>query len=227
MRGNDMTGGEMIHRGIGPSARIRAAVALAALALTQTACSAAQSKAQDARPQLSGFYLTHAVALDDPRWRIEDLACRGSCSLAGFHYLQDLLKDPKNNKTPVKELLQQVDEFTKKESATLLTPSAREAAAKYDPADDPVIEECKPDHDGWRHQLLAPLPMKIEQYDDKVLLRYEYWNAVRTVYLKGSDPTGVAPTRLGHSTGRYEGKTLVVETAGISPNLLLVPGLGS
>lgn len=205
---------------------------LAALAISCPAYAAQSGAAQtnDAKswPDLAGFYLTQAVSLDDTRWRVEDLACRSSCSLAGFRYLQALLSDPKNNDRSVKILLKEVAEFSKKESIGLMMPEARRRADKYDPADDPVIEQCKPDKDGWKHQLLAPLPMKIDQYDDRVELRYEYWNVVRTAYTDGRGyPSGAAPTRLGHSTGRYDGKTLVVETTGILPNLFQLPGMGS
>jgi hypothetical protein len=207
----------------GLRSRIRAAFWVALLAAGTVQASGAKD-----RPNLAGFYLTHSVALDDPRWRIEDLACRGSCSLGGFHYLQKLLSDPRNNERPVKDLLKDVGEFSKKESAGLMTKAARRQAEHYDPAADPVIEECRPEHDGWKHQLLAPLPMQIEQDDEKVLLRYEYWNAVRTVYIdgRGYQPKA-APSRLGQSIGRYEGKTLVVETTGIIPNLFGLPGMGS
>ena len=38
-----------------------------------------------------------------------------------------------------------------------------------------------PDGDGLRHQITAPLPIRIDQYDDRVVINYEYWKAVRTV----------------------------------------------
>src|SRR5262245_37699235 len=73
-----------------------------------------------AQPKLAGFYLTHSVALDDPRWRIEDLACRGSCSLGGFKHLQELLADPKNSERSIKDLLKDVSAFSKQESVALM-----------------------------------------------------------------------------------------------------------
>ena len=70
--------------------------------------------------------------------------------------------------------------------------------------------------------------MEIEQFDDKVIFRYEYWNAVRTVYLDGRAlPPDASRTRLGHSTGYYEGNTLVVETTHVIPNVIGVPGGGA
>lgn len=210
--------------GVSRGRLVACAMTLGAALLAGVAAHA--GKAKD-RPDLAGFYLTHAVALDDPRWRIEDLACRGSCSLGGFKHLQTSLNDPKNSDRSVKELLKDVAAFSKKESQGLMNAAAMKKAAEYDPAADPVIEECKPDHDGWKHQLLAPLPMKIVQRDDRVELQYEYWNVVRTVYTDGRGyQTNVPSSRLGQSIGRYEGKTLVVETTGILPNLFQLPGMG-
>ncbi len=60
-----------------------------------------------------------------------------------------------------------------------------------------------------------PVPIEIEQQSDRVILRYEYMDAVRTVYLDGrSHPLDALPQVLGHSLGRYEGSTLVIETTG-------------
>ena len=47
----------------------------------------------------------------------------------------------------------------------------------------------------------------------------------RTVHLNmPSHPDGVAPTRAGHSIGRWEGDTLVVDTIGFEPGILLADG---
>ena len=75
----------------------------------------------------------------------------------------------------------------------------------------------------WR-----PSQMQIEQFDDRVIFRYEYWNAVRTVYLdERAYPADAPHTRLGHSIGRYEGDTLIVETTHVIPNVIGVPGRGA
>jgi hypothetical protein len=71
---------------------------------------------------------------------------------------------------------------------------------------------------GFMRQVLNPLPLEITQYDDRLVIRYEAENAVRTVYLDGrAPPPDILPSRLGHSTGRYEGAVLVIETEGILP----------
>ena len=70
---------------------------------------------------------------------------------------------------------------------------------------------------GFVEQLTAPLPIRIEQRDDRVILSYEEWNVVRTIYMDGrSHPQNAPVSRYGHSVGRYEGSALVIETTGIA-----------
>jgi hypothetical protein len=58
-----------------------------------------------------------------------------------------------------------------------------------------------------------PVPIEIEQHTDRVILRYEYMDGLRTVYLDGRSRPPEAPRDvLGHSIGRYEGSTLVIES---------------
>ncbi len=66
-----------------------------------------------------------------------------------------------------------------------------------------------------------PVPIEIEQRPDRVILRYEYMDAVRTVYLDGrSHPPDARPEVLGHSVGRYEGSTLIIESTGFTSSYI-------
>ena len=183
---------------------------------------------EDGRPDIEGVWTNALLSPEDPRWRIEDLACaRSGCSLTGFKYLQALLQDPENDGRSVKELFYEMWDYEKKRNADLLTPVAQKKQAEYDPAQGAALD-CTPEGDSLRHQITAPVPMQIEQSDDKVIFRYEYWNAVRTVYLDGrAYPPDAPPTRLGHSIGRYEGSTLIVETTHVISNIISVPGGGA
>ena len=183
---------------------------------------------EDGRPNIEGVWTNALLSPEDPRWRIEDLACaRSGCSLTGFKYLQALLQDPENDGRSVKELFYEMWDYEKKRNVDLLTPIAQKKQAEYDPAQGAALD-CTPEGDSLRHQITAPVPMQIEQSDDKVIFRYEYWNAVRTVYLDGrAYPPDAPPTRLGHSIGRYEGSTLIVETTHVISNIISVPGGGA
>ncbi len=183
---------------------------------------------EDNRPDIAGVWTNALLSPEDEHWRIEDLACaRSGCSLAGFKYLQTLLGNPGNDGRSVKELFYEMQDYEKQQNEDMLTPGGLKKQAEYDPAQDAALD-CTPEGDSLRHQILAPVPMQVEQFDDRVIFRYEYWNATRTVYLDGRAYPADAPhTRLGHSIGRYEGDTLIVETTHVIPNVIGVPGRGA
>ena len=69
---------------------------------------------------------------------------------------------------------------------------------------------------------------KIEQYEDRVLIRYEMFDLIRTVKLNQpghplqAEPStvnldGVTMPTMGHSIGWYEDDALVIETVGYAP----------
>lgn len=178
----------------------------------------------DSPSDLEGVWVTVLVAFDDPRWRIADLVCaRTGCSVEGYAYLQSLLDDPESAKRSTKEVVADMEAYQRRFNDTLLTPQARQRQEEFDPSEEASLD-CKPDGDGLRHQVLAPLPLEIEQHEDKVILRYEYWNAERTVHLdEENHAEDGEPSRLGHSFGRYEGSTLVVETAQLLPAVTGIP----
>jgi hypothetical protein len=57
-----------------------------------------------------------------------------------------------------------------------------------------------------------PYAMEVVQWPDRVLLRYEKDDQLRTVWLDGRKPTSVDFSLQGFSVGRYEGGALLVET---------------
>ena len=176
--------------------------------------------ADSAPPVFNGVWVTVLVSFDDPRWHIADLVCaRTGCSVEGYAYLKTLLADPANKNRTTKQLVGDMEKFQLAANEKLLTPEARKRQAEFDPTQEASLD-CTPDGDDLKHQVVAPLPVQIEQHADKVIFRYEYWNAERIVYLdQKSHPENGAPSRLGHSIGHYEGNTLVVETAQMIPSV--------
>ena len=57
-----------------------------------------------------------------------------------------------------------------------------------------------------------PFNMELVQWPDRVLLRYEKDDQLRTVWLDGRQPTSRNYAVQGFSVGRYEGNALLVET---------------
>jgi len=175
-------------------------------------------------PGLTGVWKTVAVSPDDPNWHIEDIACMFNCSAVQYNFLLELLKDSVNNDKPLTELFEESQTYATSYLADLVTPEAKRQQEAFDPTSDPTVD-CSPDGDGLRHQVTAPVPMQIEQHRDKVIFRYEYWNAVRTIYMDGrGHPTDVAESRLGHSIGHYEDASLVIDTVGMIPMSVNLPG---
>ena len=179
-------------------------------------------------PDINGVWANPLLIPDDERWRIEDLACaRSGCSLVGFNYLQKLLNDEANSDRSVKELYFDMRDYEKEHNKDMLTELGLKKQAEYKPSQGAALD-CTPEGDSLRHQIIAPVPWQVEQLEDRVIFRYEYWNAERVVYLDGrKPPAGQAATRLGHSTGYYEDNTLVVETTNVIPNVTNVPGGGA
>jgi hypothetical protein len=63
----------------------------------------------------------------------------------------------------------------------------------------------------------APVPFKIVQTDNLVVLVYEAFNLWRQVHLDGREfADDLNPSWMGYSKGKWEGDTLVVETRGLN-----------
>ena len=92
------------------------------------------------------------------------------------------------------------------------------AEAKFKAADvtknDPNLS-CLPE--GVPRVMFIPLPMEIIQIPGRVLIRQEAWNQFREIFTDGRQhPKDLDPTFMGHSTGKYEGDALVVDTVGFN-----------
>ena len=64
---------------------------------------------------------------------------------------------------------------------------------------------------------VAPIPFKLVQAPELILILYEENTVFRQIFLDGRKPVEDAvPRYMGYSTGRWEGDTLVVETVGFT-----------
>lgn len=94
----------------------------------------------------------------------------------------------------------------------LLTDRARAFQKAFDEIAQPKYD-CAPM--SVPHLYTDPYAYEIEQQKDRVILRYEKDDVVRTVWLEGHGHKRPALNQFfihGYSTGRYDGDTLVVET---------------
>lgn len=101
--------------------------------------------------------------------------------------------------------------------------AGRDAQAQWaaNPDDDPAYRCVIP----LGRIISAPLPFEILQQEGRITLLYEYDHQVRRVFLDGRGHPDSYPTLMGHSIGRFEGDTLVVETANLEPGLLRPQGM--
>ena len=100
-----------------------------------------------------------------------------------------------------------------------VTPEAQQIMDAYDLLVDDPAYECSPA--SISRAFANPTPTEIEQHVDRVVIRHEYMDVVRTVYVDGRQhPENTTPGVLGHSVGHYDDSTLVIESAGFSPSVI-------
>lgn len=161
----------------------------------------------------------------DPPTTPEGLFCFFACTDTGLARLNALLDDPANDARAFEELQTEAKRYEREYLRDRLTPSARKRYP-FDPADDPGFLRCEPW--GMARQIVAPHQLEIRQRGaDRLELRYGEWDGRRTIYLDGRRPASQAPTAMGHSVGRWDGDTLVVESSGIAANIIMLPDLGA
>jgi len=95
-----------------------------------------------------------------------------------------------------------------------LRDEARAAKSAWDVVTDDPQLGCQPL--GMPGAMMSPHPIEFIERGDEIELRLEEWDAVRTIHMDGvaADPDEPA-TRMGYSTGRWEGETLIVTTSAI------------
>jgi hypothetical protein len=102
-----------------------------------------------------------------------------------------------------------------------MTPEGQAASNAYDSRfDDPAIQ-CNPANIlfGWTHDRHVNA---ITQSKDQLTLKYGYMDFVRTIHLNtAAHPAMITRSTAGHSIGHWEGDTLIVDTIGFQPGVLI------
>jgi hypothetical protein len=176
------------------------------------------AEAQSKRPNFEGMW-------SDPPSTAVGQFCFFACSDAGIDQLNALLDNPANDARPYTELEQEARTYEREKYIRPRLTAAAQKTFPLDPADDPGFLRCEPW--GLARQMFAPHQIEVRQRgSDRIELRYGEWDARRTIYLDGRKrPANQAPTRLGHSVGRWEGDALIVETSGVAASLASWGGL--
>lgn len=101
-----------------------------------------------------------------------------------------------------------------------LTPAGEKAVAGYDPFKDDPTFRCDPV--AIRRVWGAPgTPLEIVRDGNDVVLHHEWMDVRRVIHMNMKDhPKDAKRSSLGHSIGRWDGDTLVIETANYSAGVL-------
>ncbi len=79
--------------------------------------------------------------------------------------------------------------------------------------------QCMPS--GMPRVMAAPYPIKIMQTPKEVVIMHEVQHLFRIVFMNEAHPEDLERTFMGHSVGRWDGDTLVIDTAANSTQTLL------
>ena len=91
-----------------------------------------------------------------------------------------------------------------------MTPRGQEAFDSYDPTMSSQAG-CL---------MVQPIVIQVERQSDRVLFAADWMGADRSVYLDGRDhPSEDEVFTQGHSVGRWEGNTLVVDTTNFAEGI--------
>jgi len=103
---------------------------------------------------------------------------------------------------------------------TFLTPAGQKAVSAYDPFKDDPTFRCDPV--AIRRVWGAPgTPLEIVRNGGDVVLHHEWMDVRRIVHMNmKTHPKDGPRSSLGHSIGRFDGGTLVIETANYSAGVL-------
>ena len=103
--------------------------------------------------------------------------------------------------------------------------SLREAAQSYDPENQTDVSlTCRPP--GLVYSMQGPFPIEIFEGRDLVVIKLEYFDLVRVIFMNETQhPDDWPHSQTGHSFGRWDGDTLVVDTAKLQPGTLFNNGV--
>jgi hypothetical protein len=163
--------------------------------------SAPAPRAADGKPDLSGVWRIEPTPLAELTRLFGDLssgAVIGDDPRTFTKYLFNILADFKPEEEPIRP-----------EAAEIFRRRAPEAGKDF------PTGHCLPA--GVPTGLMIPIPFKIIQTPGLIAMLFEGDNTIRQIYTDGrKHPSDPFPLWLGYSVGKWEGETLVVDTAGFN-----------
>jgi hypothetical protein len=106
-----------------------------------------------------------------------------------------------------------------------MTDRAKAALAAFDARRFDSTRFCMPYGTPRNTLSTAPYPIEILQRPERLTMIFDRLGDVRRIFLDGrARPNPLWPTWFGHSIGRWEGKTLVIETLALTKESILNDG---
>jgi hypothetical protein len=106
---------------------------------------------------------------------------------------------------------------------TELTPQGEKEAASFNAREDNPRFRCLTTSIIFDWTFDGPVN-RITQNRDNIVLQYGQMDLKRTIHMNMKEhPANTKPSRAGHSIGRWEGDTLIVDTVGFLPGFLTTP----
>ena len=119
-----------------------------------------------------------------------------------------------------------VAEFPRGEYGGLvLTDAAQARAVEWQPEDELKIDRvCLPQSIVYAIQ--GPFPFELHQTPELIVMKYEYFDQMRLVFMDGrAHPEDAPLSKVGYSTGHWEGDELVIETSHLAASTITNNGL--
>jgi len=103
-----------------------------------------------------------------------------------------------------------------------LTDKGKTALAAFDPQRHDSTRFCMPYGTPRNILSTAPYPIQILERPEQITIIFDRLGDVRRLFMDGRDhPLDPWPTWLGHSTARWEGRTLVIDTVAMTHESIL------
>jgi hypothetical protein len=105
-------------------------------------------------------------------------------------------------------------------------PEALAAALAWDPMEEETVSKvCKPP--SIIYGMPGPFPFEIYQSDTLIVIRLEYYDQTRVIFLDGRSHPGpdYPHTTVGHSIGHWEDDVLDVDTTHLASSTIMANGL--
>ena len=176
----------------------------------------------DGRPNVAGDWAGEQRVLTDPRGMsgaVLPISVAGKLEPGAVP--EGTQAFPGTRGTEVAAARDPIAAFWNRPSARPLTAAGAAAIDGFDGAstDNPRLR-CEPTNILFDWTFESDVN-RITQDDDRITMTYGSIGLERTIHLNlGEHPSGLVPSRAGHSIGRWEADVLVVDTVGFAPGLL-------